>query len=155
MSDDKNTLLVRHSENPAFSDFRRLDRLFQSVFGESPLFGTRHVQAEAGYGWAPAVDIRETDAELIVYAALPGLDKEEVGLEVKDNTLVLNGRMKPLGSDEDAWVRRELPRGEFYRAFHLSADVQVDKVKAAMRNGVLEIRLPKTESARPRKVEIE
>lgn len=155
MSDDKNAMLVRHSENPAFSDYRTLDRLFESVFGEAPLFGTRHTRAEAGYGWAPAVDIRETDAELIVYAALPGLNKEDVALEVKDNTLVLSGRMKPLGSDEDSWVRRELPRGEFYRAFHLSADVQVGKVKAAMKNGVLEIRLPKTDSARPRKVEIE
>lgn len=151
---NENAMLVRHSENPSFSDLRSLDRLFQSVFGESPLFGARHLQAEAGYGWQPAVDIRETDAELIAYAALPGLNKEDVSLEVKDNTLVLSGKMKPLGSDEDSWVRRELPRGEFYRAFHLSADVQVSKVTATMKNGVLEIRLPKSEAARPRKVEI-
>lgn len=151
---NENAMLIRHSENPGFSDLRSLDRLFQSVFGESPLFGARHVRAEAGYGWQPAVDIRETDTDLIVYAALPGMNKEDVALEVKDNTLVLSGRMKPLGSDEDSWVRRELPRGEFYRAFHLSADVQTGKVSAAMRNGVLEIRLPKSEAAKPRKVEI-
>jgi HSP20 family protein len=151
MSDDKNTLLVRDGDCRA-SDLRSLDRLFAGVFGESPFFGRR--TTEAGFGWAPAVDIRETDAELIVYAAVPGLNKEDVSLEVKDNTLILTGRMKPLGSDEDTWVRRELPRGEFYRAFHLSADVQVGKVKASMHNGVLEIRLPKAEEARPRKIEI-
>lgn len=151
---NENALIVRHSENSPFSDVRSLDRLLQSLFGESPLFGARHVRAESGYGWQPAVDIRETDAELIAYVALPGLNKEDVALEVKDNTLVLSGRMRPLGSDEDVWVRRELPRGEFYRAFHLAADVQVDKVAATMKNGVLEIRLPKSEAARPRKVEI-
>lgn len=152
---DKNVMLYRDAENRASPEFRSLDRLFESVFGESPLFGVRHLRTDAGLGWAPAVDIRETDAELIVYAAMPGLDKKDVGLELKDNTLVLSGRMKPLGSDEDSWIRRELPRGEFYRAFSLPADVQADKVKASMKNGVLEIRLPKAEEARPRKVEIE
>lgn len=142
MYDDKTTLIVRDPENT-------LDRLLESVFG------ARRQRHEGALGWAPAVDVRETDAELIVYAAVPGLEKEDVNLEVKDNTLVLSGRMKPLGSDEDCWVRRELPRGDFYRAFHLSADVQVGKVKAAMKSGVLEIRLPKAEEAKPRKVAID
>lgn len=151
MNDDKTTLLVRDAQGGA-ADLRSFDRLFETLFGHSPAFGAR--RAETGLGWAPAVDVRETDAELIVYAALPGLNKEDVTLEVQDNTLVLSGKMKPLGSDEDSWVRRELPRGEFYRAFHLAADVQVGKVQATMKNGVLEIRLPKAEEARPRKIEI-
>lgn len=153
--DDRSTMIVRGAENRASQEARSLERLFDAVLGDSPFFGARHMRAEAGLGWAPAVDVRETDAELIVYAALPGLDKQDVALEVKDNVLSLSGRMKGLGSDEDTWVRRELPRGEFYRSFHLPADVQVGKVKAAMRNGVLEVRLPKAEEARPRKVEIE
>lgn len=154
MNDDKTTLLVRDGESRS-AELRSLDRLFESIFGASPAYGFRRAAHEASAGWAPAVDIRETETELIAYAALPGLNKEDVSLEVKDNTLVLSGRMKPLGSDEDSWVRRELPRGEFFRAFHLSADVQVAKVKAAMHNGVLEIRLPKVEEARPRKIAID
>jgi HSP20 family protein len=150
MNDDKTTLLVRDN---AGADLRSLDRLFETIFGQSPMFGARR-SCEPGLGWAPAVDVRETDAELIVYAALPGLNKEDVSLEVHDNTLVLSGKMRPLGSDEDAWVRRELPRGEFHRAFHLSADVQVGKVQATMKNGVLEIRLPKAEEAKPRRIAI-
>jgi HSP20 family protein len=152
MSSDKNVMLSRDSENRASADFRSIDKLLESVFGETPVFGLR--QSGAGLGWAPAVDIRETDAELIVYAAMPGLSKEDVNLEVKDNALVLSGRMKPLGSDEDSWVRRELPRGEFYRAFSLPSDVRAAKVSATMRDGVLEIRLPKADEARPRKIAI-
>lgn len=154
MSDEKYALLARDSENRASADFRSIDRLLESVFGDSPAFGLRRQSQGAGMGWAPAVDIRETDTELVVYAALPGLSKEDVTLEVKDHALVLSGRMKPLGSDEDSWVRRELPRGEFYRAFDLPSDVQAGKVTATMRDGVLEIRLPKLEEARPRKIAI-
>lgn len=149
---NKNVLLAR-GEDRLSSDFRSLDKLFESVFGETPFFGLRH--AYSAGGWCPAVDIRETDAELIVYAALPGLTKEDVTLEIKDNALVLSGSLKTRGSEEDVWVRRELPRGEFYRAFSLPADVQPDKAKAAMKDGILEVRLPKVEEAKPRKVEIE
>lgn len=147
MNDDKNIMLTR-DENRA-----TLDRLFESVFGDHPFYAARAVRPTTV--WSPAVDIRETDSELIVYAAVPGLDKGDVGLEVKENTLVINGRMRPLGSDEDAWVRRELPRGEFYRAFALPTEVDSSKVRATMKHGVLEIRLPKAEQAKPRKIEIE
>jgi HSP20 family protein len=145
MNDDKTTLLVR---GDAGADLRNFDRLFETLFGQ------RRACEPNGLAWAPAVDVRETDAELVLYAALPGLNKEDIALEVQDNTLVLSGKMKPLGSEEDTWVRRELPRGDFHRAFHLSADVQVGKVQATMKNGVLEIRLPKAEEAKPRRVAI-
>jgi len=148
---DAKTLLS--SEDRA-ADLRTFDRLIENLLSSSPLFGWRRVQ-QPGYSWAPAVDIRETDADFIAYVALPGLEKEDVSLEVKENMLVVSGRMKPLGSDEDTWLRRELPRGDFYRAFELPANVQADKVKASMRGGVLEIRLGKAEEARPRKVVID
>ncbi len=150
MNDDNKNLLFRAGRA---ADLRGLDRLFEAVLGEWPAFGARRSPDQA-FGWAPAVDIRETDNDLIVYAALPGLSKDDVTLEVKDDTLALSGRLKTLGSDEDTWVRRELPRGDFYRAFQLPAGVDVAKVKAAMREGVLEIRLPKAEKARPQKIAI-
>ena len=141
-------LLVRGGESQA-PEVRALDRLLESLFGGAPAYRVR-----SSFDWTPAVDIRETDAEIVVYAALPGLDRGDISLEVKDNALAISGKMKPLGSDEDVWTRRELPRGEFYRAFQLPADVQAAKVTAAMRDGVLEIRLPKAEDARPRKIAI-
>jgi HSP20 family protein len=147
---DENAMLVRPGETQT-----SLERLFESVFGDSAAFRLRHPRSEAGFDWAPPVDIRETDNELVVYASLPGLNKEDVTLEVRDNVLTLSGKMKAFGSQEESWIRREMPRGEFYRAFHLPADVQVGKVKASMRSGVLEIRLPKAEEARPHKIAID
>lgn len=153
MSND-NSMLVRSGESHA-PEFRALDKLFESVFGETPVLRLRQWGGSSGFDWTPSVDIRETDNELVVYAALPGLNKEDITLEMKDNVLAIGGKMKTFGSEEDSWIRRELPRGEFYRAFHLPADVQIGKVTAAMRNGVLEIRLPKAEEARPRKIAID
>ncbi len=154
MSNDKNIMLTRDSEDRVAPEFRAMDRLLESVFGETPAFGLRRLSAGTGLGWMPAVDIRETDTDLVVYAALPGLSKEDVNLEVKDNTLVLSGRIKGRGSEEDSWVRREMARGDFYRAFSLPSDVQSAKVTATMRDGVLEVRLPKAEEARPRRISI-
>lgn len=151
MSNEKNAVLVRESENRA-AELRYLDRLFESVFGESPL---RHAHGLVGMGWTPAVDIRETEGELILTAALPGLTKQDVNLEIKENTLVISGTLKTESGDQDSWVRRELPRGEFYRAFSLPADVLTAKAKAAMANGVLEIRLPKAVQAKPRRISID
>lgn len=151
MSHDKNAVLVRESDSRA-ADLRYLDRLFESVFGESPL---RHAHGALGLGWTPAVDIRETGNELVISAALSGLTKQDVNLEIKDQTLVISGAMKAESSEQDSWVRRELPRGEFYRAFSLPADVQAGKAKASMSNGMLEIRLPKAEEAKPRRISID
>ncbi|MBI3288406.1 MAG: Hsp20/alpha crystallin family protein, partial [Elusimicrobia bacterium] len=104
--------------------------------------------------WMPPVDIRETNDELIVSAGLLGLRKDDCKVEVRDNTLILSGeRKEPEGAQD--WLRRELPHGQFYRAFTLPTDVKADQVKANYREGVLEIHLPKSESAKPRTVTIE
>lgn len=151
MNNEQNAVLVRESENRA-ADLRYLDRLFESVFGESPLC---RAQGALSLGWTPAVDIRETGTELVISAALPGLTKQDVNLEIKENTLVISGTLKAEAAEQDSWVRRELPRGEFYRAFSLPADAQTGKAKASMANGVLEIRLPKAEESKPRRISID
>lgn len=123
----------------------------QEVFGLLDQYFNR--KALVNGAWAPAVDIQETAEELVVQAALPGVRKEDVDLEVKDDTLILSGERKtPEGED---WLRRELPTGSFYRAFSLPAEVEPGKVKAAFRDGILEVRLAKAESAKPHKVKIE
>lgn len=111
-----------------------------------------HTRAYEAAPWAPAVNIRETDDEIALYCDLPGVEKQDVQVEVRDNTLVLAGQRKP--SKEDGWLRQEAFSGTFYRAFTLPAEVQAGKVSAAMTNGVLEIRLPKAEQAKPHRVQI-
>lgn len=127
--------------------------LFDDFFSGRPMLAGRSLQTDNGFGWTPAVDIRETRDEIIVCAGLSGVEREDIQLEVKDNTLVLSGqRREP--KEEEGWIRRELPCGPFYRAFSLPSEVVSSQVKAHFKNGVLEIHLPKPEQAKPHKVQI-
>lgn len=128
--------------------------LFDDFFSGRPMLATRHLQSDSGLGWVPAVNIRETQDAFIVLAALPGVEKSNVNLEVKDNTLILTGQVKEAQGEEDGWLRRELPAGPFYRAFNVAVEVDASKVGASFKNGILEIRLPKAEQSKPRKVQI-
>jgi HSP20 family protein len=112
-----------------------------------------YARAQAAIPHAPSVDIRETDEEIVLYCDLPGVDKQDVQVEVRDNNLVLSGERKSR-KEEEGWLRREAFAGAFYRAFALPAEVQATKVKASMNNGVLEVRLPKAEQAKPHRVTI-
>ncbi len=127
--------------------------LFDDFFNERPTLAGRSMRSDTGLGWTPAVNIRETDDALIVYAGLPGVERDDVDLEVQENALILTGKCKTVDG-EGGWVREELPSGQFYRAFNLSAEVDPDKVKASFNNGILEICLPKAEQSKPHKVEI-
>ena len=129
--------------------------LFDDFFNGKPMLAARFTQPDNGFGWTPPVDIRETADAIVAHAALPGVEKEDLELEVKDGNLVLVGKRKETGGQQDNWIRRELPYGQFYRAFKLSAEVKADAVKASFKNGILEIHLPKAEEAKPRKVRIE
>lgn len=128
--------------------------LFDDFFSGRPMLATRHPQTDLGLGWSPAVDVRENDEEFVLYADLPGVEKQDVQLEMKDSTLILSGKRKEVEVSDEGWLRRETPSGAFYRAFALPADVAAAKVSANYKNGVLEIRLPKAEQAKPHRIEI-
>ncbi len=109
---------------------------------------------EAGR-WAPTVDIRETDDALLVQAELPGIEKKDVHLEVKDGVLTISGERRYEKDVKEENVHRvERSYGRFSRSFSLPPNVDTDKVDAAMKNGVLEVRLPKHESAKPKAIPI-
>lgn len=126
--------------------------LFDDVLGGRA--ARLQADGEAQGTWAPAVDARESEDALVLTVALPGVEKSAIHLEVKEGTLTLAGVRKAAADDRAAWVRRELPTGPFYRAFNLPADIAADKVQADYKDGQLEIRLPRAEASRPRKVEI-
>lgn len=129
-----------------------INGMFEDFFSGRPLLATSF--GAPSTVWAPPVDIRETDSELIVYVGLLGVKKEECKVEVKDDNLILSGaRKEPEGGEN--WLRRELPVGEFYRAFTLPTGVNAEQVKARYADGILEIRLPKAESAKSRSINIE
>jgi HSP20 family protein len=105
--------------------------------------------------WTPSVDIYETDDALVIKAELPGVSKEDVSIEVHQNTLTLRGQRKHEAEvKQDHYHRVERAYGTFQRSFVLPAMVDQEKVQAAFKDGVLELHLPRLESAKPRRIAI-
>jgi HSP20 family protein len=110
--------------------------------------------SEAGQ-WVPTVDIRETDDALLVQAELPGIEKKNVRLEVKNGVLTISGERRYEKDVKEENVHRvERAYGKFSRSFSLPTNIDADKVDATMKDGVLEVRLPKRESAKPKAIAI-
>lgn len=99
----------------------------------------------------PAVDIYEEGNDFVVKADLPGLEKKDVNIHITDNILTISGeRKKEEKVERGDYFSYERTHGSFYRRFELPAGIDVDKVKAQMEHGVLEVKLPRTEDAKER-----
>jgi HSP20 family protein len=129
---------------------RELDRLFNRVFGDE--------RAGVGQTWetfSPAMEVYSNDEACIVRLSLPGVDPKKVDVTVTGQTLTVRGeRRRPEDVSEDRLYVSEIPYGRFERIFTLPEAVDGEKVKASYINGVLEIRMPLKEAAKPRRVEI-
>lgn len=105
--------------------------------------------------YAPAVDIIEHGDDLVLLADLPGVRREDIDVSVENRTLTLTGERKaPAESEDSAVYRSERPMGKFTRTFSLPATVDVGRITAEHKEGVLRVALPKAEEARPRRIEI-
>jgi len=106
--------------------------------------------------WRPAVDIFETDAGLVINAELPGVKKENVSVELKDNILTIKGeRWADRKIDEQMYYRKERCFGTFQRSFTLRETVQPDRIKARFKDGILEIEIPTVKQEEPRKISVD
>jgi HSP20 family protein len=122
----------------------------ESVTG-SDWFGTR----TSGSGAFPLINVFSDGDDFIVVSELPGVKKEDLDIQIRGDTLRLRGK-KTIAYDEKASVhRRERSAGEFDRTLSLPDDVDAAKVSAEYRDGVLTLRLPRAESAKPRTVAID
>ena len=132
------------------SDLRdEIDRLFESPLTE--LTGTSNLLS----GWTPALDVYEDKDNYTVKAELPGMKKEEIEVSLHEGTLSISGERKSESKHEDAEVyRAERFFGRFQRTVSLPSAVAADKVKAAYKDGVLTITLPKTEEAKPKHIDV-
>jgi len=105
--------------------------------------------------WKPLVDIYETDEAIILKAELPGIKKEDVSVEVKDNVITLKGvRTEEKEIKEKNYYRKERAFGTFSRAFNLQHRIQPDKIKARFKDGVLKIEIPKPEEEKPKQITV-
>jgi HSP20 family protein len=108
-----------------------------------------------GRPWVPAVDIQETENDLILKADVPDVDMKDIDVRVENGTLTLKGERKfEAAKKEGSWHRVERSYGSFERAFALPNTVDFEAVKADYKNGVLTITLPKKEVAKPRQIKV-
>ena len=128
----------------------RLNRLFGNVYLRDEDTGFRG-------SWVPAVDIYETDKhDLVLRAELPGMTREDIDVTVENGTIVIKGEKK-FASDvkEEHFHRIERRYGTFSRSFSLPPTVDATKVSADYKNGVLTVRLPLREEAKPRQIKVD
>jgi HSP20 family protein len=108
---------------------------------------------EAGVVARPRVDILETEQEILLLADLPGVRQEDVDVRFENGELSIHGRRVPanIGKKRTLW---EYEPAHYHRAFRLMEDVAADRIDAELKNGVLTVRLPKAEAAKPRKINV-
>ena len=125
-----------------------MDRLFDDAF-------TRPVNLRDG-GWSsPAIDMYQTDDEVVIKAALPGFKADEVQINVTGDVLTLRGEMKHAEEQKDkAWHIREQRWSSFERSIALPTDVKADKAVADYENGILTVTLPKAEEVKPKTITV-
>jgi HSP20 family protein len=105
--------------------------------------------------WTPAVDIYENTDSVVVKAELPGVEKDQISVEVKDGILSLRGERKfEKEVKEESYHRIERAYGSFQRSFSLPVSVDQEKVTAKFKDGVLEVKLPKKEQAKPKQIKV-
>jgi HSP20 family protein len=130
--------------NSPFSLMRRMHEEMDRWFGGMGGFGAGQPQR-----WGPSVDLSETGNELVLTADVPGVEPEDLEIYCTDNALILRGETRRDEEREDrGYHRSERHYGRFERVLPLPAEVDRDRIQANFRNGVLEVRLPKTEAAR-------
>ena len=104
----------------------------------------------------PRVDIEESDAEFRVRLDLPGVKREDLKVEIENDTLLIEAERKTEASDEMQFLRRErAEHARFVRRFTLGESVRTDAINAQLANGVLELSIPKSEKALPRRINVE
>lgn len=110
-------------------------------------------EANTGVVARPRVDILETDQELLLLADLAGVKSNEVDVRFENGELTIHGRRIPShpGRKRIVW---EYEPAHYHRAFRLNEDIAADKIEAELKNGVLKVKLPKAEAAKPRKIAV-
>jgi HSP20 family protein len=124
-----------------------MDRLFEESFVRptvAPMRGRDTL----------AVDVRETDANFIVTAAVPGLKPEDLNISIVGDTVTISGEMKEDKEEQANYIYRERRFGPFNRTLTLPTPLNPDKAEALIENGVLTLTIPKAETARPKSIKV-
>jgi HSP20 family protein len=162
MAGKESKAIVRKESPGLLHPFGVMERRFEDLFRRpfslmDPSWWPRLRMSEAEV-LSPTVDIFEEGDDVVVKAELPGIKKEDISVDITDNTLVISGERKQEEKVEKKdYYRLERSYGSFSRTLRMPTEVKTDKAKANFKDGVLEIRVPKTEEAKQKgkKVPIE
>jgi len=129
----------------------QMNHLFDDAFG-SVVRGDSRLSVWNRY---PTVDIYDNDKHIVIKAELPGIDKKDIVIDVKDGVLTLKGeRSFDNEVKEEKYYCREIMFGKFERVFRLPADVDPEKISADYKDGILKIDIPKPEEQQPKKITV-
>ncbi len=167
MAKSKEAVKVKHREgkkswkSKMLSPFEEMDRDFDSMFRR----GWRHPMMErlsdlglesAFAGKAPSVDVIDQDDQVLIRAELPGVDKKDIEVTVTNETVSIKSTSSSDKEEEKGdYFRREISRGSYERVLAIPANVDSSKAKATMRDGMLELSLPKMEKANRKTIAVE
>jgi HSP20 family protein len=152
--------LTRHRGGPAISPLEEVERAVERFFprgwprpwrGEWPSWG----ELMPLLGRTPRVDVVDRENEVVVRAEVPGVNKEDLDVSVSDSSVTIRGEVKPTEEEKGEYYFREIGYGAFSRTIDLPAAVDTKKAKVRLKNGILEMMVPKLETARRHKIAIE
>jgi HSP20 family protein len=154
--------LQRRSGAPALTSLDDMERWFHEMFSAGwmrPFFQGWPELAKIAppfEGRQPRVDLINREEETVLRAELPGVKKEDLDVSMTDNTVTIRASTRHQEEKEEGeYFRKEMSRGEFVRTVAIPDAIDEDKVSASFKDGVLELRLPKLESAKPRSINVE
>ena len=136
------------SNHSAFAQMNRLRNELERVFGtDTSSSGTAHAY--------PRVNVWEDETNVFLEAELPGVNLDDLKIHIMEgDELSIKGERSAPVLEDAVWKRRERTFGEFERSFKLGSDIDFDEVSATMKDGLLQVTLPKAAAAKPRKIEI-
>ncbi len=149
---------VQKAPARVLSPFDEMERMFDDFFGRSwlrPFRWERPLLGEMGLA-GPKVDVIDRDEDVLVRAEVPGVKKEDIEISISGGMLTIKGEARREEKEEKGdYYRAEISRGAFARTLPLPTEVDDTKAKAAMKDGVLELTLPKVEKSKRRSIKIE
>lgn len=104
--------------------------------------------------FVPAVDIYETAEDYVVMAEMPGCDPNGIDVQYENGELSIHGRVARREIPQTGWLAREYEIGDYARTFNVTESIETDRISADYEHGILTLRLPKVEQAKPRKIEV-
>jgi HSP20 family protein len=138
-----------------FSDLMSLREAMDRLFEESVVRPGSRLMTPYGAASELALDVYETDNDLVVTAALPGVNPEDVDITITGDALCIKGETKSESKVEKAnYLRQERRYGAFARTIALQTPVQADKAEAKFKDGVLTLSIPKAEEAKPKSIKV-